>query len=65
MYEVCMVNGKTTLRWQKIKVLFSDLTNLDLNCNEFFLINSSAHANSFLLAKAHTFLSMKMLFKSL
>ena len=50
---------KATRRWQKLKLFSTDLTNLDLNCNDFSLIKGSTHTNSFLGARAYTFLSMK------
>ena len=46
---------KTTLRWQKLKLFCIDLTNLDLNCNDFFPINGSTHTNSFLGTRLYTF----------
>ena len=51
---------KITSRWQKLKLLCADLTNLDLNCNDFFLINGGTHSNSFLGARVYAFLSMKI-----
>ena len=42
---------KTTFRWQKLKLFFTDLTNLDLNFNDFFPINGSTHTNSFFRCK--------------
>ena len=65
MYKVCMETAKTTLRWQKLKLFCTDLTKLDLNCNDFFLMNGSTHTNSFVGARAYTSLSMKILFKNL
>ena len=56
---------KRTLRWQKLKLFCTDLTNLDLNCNDFFPMNGSTHTNSFLGAWAYIFLSMKSWFKYL
>ena len=50
---------KATLRWQKLKLFCTDLTNLDLNCNDFFPMNGSMHTNSFLGTRAYIFLSMK------
>ena len=37
-----------TLRWQKLKLLCTDLTNLDFKCSDFFPMNGSTHTNSFL-----------------
>ena len=48
-----------TLRLQKLKLFCTDLTNLDLDCNDFFPTNGRTHANSFLGARAYIFLSMK------
>ena len=56
---------KTTLRRQKVKLLCTDLANLDLTCNDFFPINGSTHTNSFLGARAYSCLSMGILFKTL
>ena len=42
---------KTTFRWQKLKLFFTDLTNLDLNFNDFFPINGSTHTNPFFRCK--------------
>ena len=50
---------KTTWKWHKLKLFCTDLTNLDLNCNDFFPMNGSTHTNSFLGARAYIFLSMK------
>ena len=60
----CMETGKNgdwkkTLRWQKLKLFCTDLTNLDLDCNDFFPMNCNTHANSILCARAYIFLSMK------
>ena len=30
---------KTTWKWHKLKLFCTDLTNLDLNCNDFFPTN--------------------------
>ena len=32
---------RTTLRWQKLKLFCTNLADLYLNCNDFFLINGS------------------------
>ena len=43
---------KTILRWQKLKLFCTDLTNLDLNSNEFFPTNVSTHSIFFLSCKS-------------
>ena len=61
MYEVCIVTGKQRLGGKH----WTDWTNLDLNCNDFFPMNGSTHSNSFLGARACIFFSMKTWFKYL